>query len=152
MSFRAVVMRDPTVLLCAFFGRYRRLPNATVRAWRRRGGHGAESIRDIAQRMSGDNAQKSTRIALRAGDWLFWRRDICGRRYPNPRKTFERARLCRRCPTASLLPFCLVCCPERTRGREIGSILVTSRMAWVLGNKSVAPGPFLWLRGMILRF
>lgn len=75
MSFRAVVMRDPTVLLCAFFGRYRRLPNATVRAWRRRGGHGAESIRDIAQRMSGDNAQKSTRIALRAGDWLFWRRD-----------------------------------------------------------------------------
>lgn len=71
MSFRAVVMRDPTVLLCAFFGRYRRLPNATVRAWRRRGGHGAESIRDIAQRMSGDNAQKSTRIALRAGDWLF---------------------------------------------------------------------------------
>ena len=71
MSFRAVVMRDPTVLLCAFFGRYRRLPNATVRAWRRRGGHGAESIRDIAQRMSGDNAQKPTRTALKAGTNAF---------------------------------------------------------------------------------
>lgn len=63
MSFRAVVMRDPTVLLCAFSDvivgcRMRRFA---------RGGEGAATgvgIRDIAQRMSGENDRKS-RPALR---------------------------------------------------------------------------------------
>lgn len=70
MSFRAVVMRDPTVLLCAFSDvivgcRMRRFA---------RGGEGAATgvgIRDIAQRMSGENAQKPTRTALKAGTNAF---------------------------------------------------------------------------------
>lgn len=70
MSFRAVVMRDPTVLLCAFSdviadGRTRRSARDV------KGAATGVGIRDIAQRMSGENAQKPTRTALKAGTNAF---------------------------------------------------------------------------------
>lgn len=67
MSFRAVAMRDPTVLLCAFFGRYSRLPNATERGAEKER-HEPNNRCDIAQ-MTNEKCSK-IRPALRskAGD------------------------------------------------------------------------------------
>ena len=134
------------------FGRYRRLPNAAVRAWRRRGGHGARyRAKDERRKRS----EKSTRTASRVGDWLF----IGGVIYAAVDIRIRGKRLNAHGFAADVRRhiFCRsawFAVLSVRAGAFLARSCAASRMAvmffWY--NKSMAPGPFLWLRGVILRF
>lgn len=142
MSFRAVVMRDPTVLLCAFSnviadGRTRRS------AGRRRSGHG----RRYTRYRSKDERRKCPKAdphCVESGYERFWRRDPW--RQPDIRgMRLIGVRLCR---DDLYRPFCrsaLSAVLERSAvsARYLRRLYRAGMniMFWVFGNGSVAPKP-----------